>query len=242
MTAPLTAQQRAHVQQHTQPAPDQQGGQVATVAAVLAGAGAVGVVAGLASLGFASPAATQLAYQLSERAKTVPLPNTPSNLNGLGGPRLATRGVRSAELYYRAAYIIAAAGRIDVDLKAGIDGKTALGREMRNLDAHQRARRNRFEAASEVDDAHQLYGPVLGWYLGDASTHTPECVAADGSNFRIDQKPVIGWPGSVHVHCDCTSGPPHRTPDTVDYRVQRLLTPNRRRPRPGRGRHARRVA
>jgi hypothetical protein len=131
------------------------------------------------------------------------------------------------EAYYRAAYVTsaarrlyeaawpagAAAGRDDVEQTRAAAEKAlraAVGRERSYELAHERARKRRMAAAVDVAAAADDYGPVLGWHAHDDDRTTPECRAADGSNFRAGQPPVIGWPGTLHGGvCRCRPGPPH---------------------------------
>lgn len=98
-----------------------------------------------------------------------------------------------------------------------------LRRERRYFAQHLNALRHRAAAAAQVDAAHRRYGRTLGWYLGAAKTHTPECVAAAGNNFPATRPPIIGWPGTVHARCACHAGPPHPDGGLVDDAVMSLM-------------------
>lgn len=84
----------------------------------------------------------------------------------------------------------------------------ALDRERRYYGQHLDAIRNRAQAAMNTDMAALAYGPLLGWNTIRDRRTSPECLAADGKNFRADAQPAIGWPGAVHPHCRCYPGPP----------------------------------
>jgi uncharacterized protein with gpF-like domain len=59
-----------------------------------------------------------------------------------------------------------------------------------------------------VDTAVMQVGLLLGWNTVIDSHTSPECLAANGHNFRADHMPKIGYPGAVHPHCRCYAGPP----------------------------------
>lgn len=147
------------------------------------------------------------------------------------------RAQRDSEAFYRAAYVINASARIaaEVDKAVAVAAaapdataedraaaarkalEAAARRERAYELAHERARQARMDAALEVADAANLYGPELGWYTHKDDRTTPECWAADGANFRADIPPVIGWPGTLHGGtCRCEAGPPHPGGRTVD--------------------------
>lgn len=152
------------------------------------------------------------------------------------------RGQRQVEAHYRAAYLLNAAGRIQAAVDAAVAAaersaatagaelgeaarrraaentiREATRRERPYWQAHERARRRRMDAALEVADAADLYGPSLGWHTHMDDRTTPECRAAGGHNFRVDVPPVIGWPGTLHGGtCRCEPGPPFPGARTVD--------------------------
>lgn len=123
------------------------------------------------------------------------------------------------ELYFRAAYILRAAYRIQKKYNAGMSLKAALLAEEKNYKLHQQARQSRTKAALSVAKAYQLYGPVLGWYLNPLLNNEAACIAASGNNFRADTMPLIGFPGLVHPHCGCYAGQPHSDGGWVDDAV-----------------------
>lgn len=101
--------------------------------------------------------------------------------------------------------------------------REALETERRYWQQHLGAQRKRREAADVVDAAVAVHGALLGWYSQEDSRTSPECRAAQGSNFRVSQRPAIGWPGSVHPRCRCKPGPPFATSRTVDSTTARFV-------------------
>jgi hypothetical protein len=118
------------------------------------------------------------------------------------------RTVAHGELYFRAAYLLRAARRIQADLDAGASLSQAVRSEGRYWRAHQAARRARQQAAAKVVRAARFHGPILGWYLNPLLNNEAECIAANGHDFDARLGTVIGWPGTVHVGCGCYPGPP----------------------------------
>ncbi|AYD86755.1 capsid maturation protease [Streptomyces phage Microdon] len=110
-----------------------------------------------------------------------------------------------ANLRYRAAFIIRALRRI----MAAPDKKLALKRELEFWKGHLKANDRRITVARRIDWARGRYGELLGWYAKMDNRTSAECRAADGRNFTALEPPVIGYPGSVHLHCRCVPGPPH---------------------------------
>lgn len=138
-------------------------------------------------------------------------------------PRGATplaRGASEAELYYRAAYIVRAAARIQANLDAGLSLREAIGRERPYQQAHEKARRARQLAVKRVNEQAAMFGQVLGWYLNPLLNNERECIAANGHNFDVLQGTVIGWPGAVHAGCGCEAGPPWEGAGWVNDAVQ----------------------
>ena len=82
-------------------------------------------------------------------------------------------------------------------------------KEKRYGQLHRKAATKRRTSAREVDRQARVHGDTLGWYAVIDDATTPECAAAHGQNFRVDQPPAIGWPGTVHSECRCRPGPPH---------------------------------
>lgn len=134
----------------------------------------------------------------------------------LRGTGDAARAVQRAELYYRAAYIANATRRINSKLEADLTLREATAAERTYYMQHELARRNRQNAAQAVDAAAGVYGALLGWHTHRDDRTTPECRAADGNNFRVGEPPRIGYPGSVHMYCRCSPGPPFARGRSVD--------------------------
>lgn len=133
------------------------------------------------------------------------------------------RQVASDELFYRAAYVMNSARRIQSMLSTGTPIRDAVDAERRYFKAHEGARRLRLAAAAEVADAQDKYGILLGWYLNPLLNNDPECKAANGHNFRADRRPLIGWPGTVHPNCGCYAGQPIAGAGSVDQATARFL-------------------
>lgn len=80
---------------------------------------------------------------------------------------------------------------------------------------HLKAEERRMRAAALQDMAAILNSDreaatkteLLGWRAVIDERTTLECAMANGSNFRADQMPLIGWPGAVHMKCRCSAGP-----------------------------------
>jgi hypothetical protein len=131
---------------------------------------------------------------------------------------------RNDDLYFRAAYVVRAARRIQTRVDG--DGKSlreAIAEERPNYVAHLTARRRRLDVAARVATAEVMFGPLLGWYRNPLLDSDADCIAADGHNFYAEQIPVIGYPGSVHPNCGCTPGPPHEDAGLVDDAVASLV-------------------
>lgn len=129
------------------------------------------------------------------------------------------------EMYYRAAFILSAARRIQERLDRGASLRDAVSPERGYWAAHERARRARQEAARAVADmATQLGSLWLSWRAHYDDRVTPECKAADGCNFRADRMPRIGWPGMPHGGtCRCVPWYPIEGARTVDEATRHLV-------------------
>lgn len=110
---------------------------------------------------------------------------------------------------YRAAYILQSARRIQSGLHDGENLGDLVNKERTWFSKHREAQDNRHVSASRVETAVDRFGQVLGWYAKRDSRTSAECLAAHGQNFRADERPLIGYPGTVHPHCRCLPGPPH---------------------------------
>jgi hypothetical protein len=138
------------------------------------------------------------------------------------------KDVRDNELYFRAAYIVAASGRLNADLKRKLPLRQALAKERPFQKAHEKARRNRQEVATQIQQQQKSWGPLLGWYRDPLSEHSEsECRDAHGHNFYADKGTVIGWPGAVHPHCHCKAGAPWPDGGMVDDHVRLHKVVNR---------------
>lgn len=134
-------------------------------------------------------------------------------IRGLGR---AAREIQKTELVLRSMYVYNSAHRLMEQLSAGKTLEQALQRERVYHDAHEVARKGRQAVANRVDAAADKYGVTLGWWAHEDDKTTPECRAADGTNFVAGHAPRIGYPGSVHRYCRCSPGPPHATILSVD--------------------------
>lgn len=139
----------------------------------------------------------------------------PPDRSGAPGPATLNM-IRQNELR-RAQFLVNCAYRLEQDIRRGdalgLDPRqvldAAVARERRYLAQHAEAIWGRAQAGARVDSAASLYGPLLGWNTVLDRHTSAECKAADGKNFRADQVPLIGYPGSAHPHCRCYPGPPH---------------------------------
>lgn len=201
----------------TQPTPQQQQqaptrAQIAAVAAVVATAGSVAAVAaGLASAtGISVATAQALLDGIGFKLPAVPVAQL--------GP--AARQVAGSEPAYRAAYLVAAAGRVRARVAAGQSYADAIAAEQPNWQAHLAAQRNRAVTATTVDRAAAKHRSlVLGWRARMDARTSAECAAADGKNFLVTQRPLIGYPGSVHPNCRCRVVAPFHNGEWVDGSV-----------------------
>lgn len=166
--------------------------QIAVLAGLLASTIPVaGLIAGFATVAhIPRPMAMRLIEQ------------TPTARTRTQGP--AAQLVAAGESTYRAAYLLAAAGRVQEAVAAGKTLEEALAAEARNTDAHLAAQANRAKTAAAVDKAAARYrSGLLGWKAVMDSRTSAECRAANGKNFSITAPPAIGFPGAVHPHCRC---------------------------------------
>lgn len=182
---------------------------VALTAAFTTGVGGGALIATVANelerLGLDGYMATWLAHMAGE-------PIHGPELKVLQGP--AQRAEYPIAAAWRGLYLVNAAERLQHASEEGGDALTkAQEAEQRYYASHLMAEERRFRSAALVDAAaHTLADRtetpgLLGWRsVMDART-TPECAMADGRNFPADKRPVIGWPGSVHLRCRCTVGP-----------------------------------
>jgi hypothetical protein len=88
---------------------------------------------------------------------------------------------------------------------------SSIAAERRYLAQHLNAERIRKEAAAQVDEARGKYGDILGWKAQMDERTTPECAAANGTNFHALVPPAIGYPGTLHGGtCRCKAVAPFR--------------------------------
>lgn len=133
------------------------------------------------------------------------------------GSSAVARAQRTREAYFRAAYLINAATRITTSMAGGTPGRDALRRERVYWRAHEKARQARMQGAAHVARKAEMFGPLLGWYTTRDDRTTPECRAANGTNFSALRPPVIGWPRTLHGGtCRCDAGPPFANGRTTD--------------------------
>lgn len=137
---------------------------------------------------------------------------------------------RDREVYMRSAYLANAAKRMQRGLDAGLDKREVLKSEQRHYLAHEKARRQRLEAAAQVQVSGKSYGVQdedgsvwLGWYHNPFLDNDAECLAASGHNFDAAKGTVIGFPGSVHPGCGCYAGPMHIGAGTVDEALRKVV-------------------
>jgi hypothetical protein len=207
MTTPTLQQQAGQAPPPQQP---QAGQTVAQVATVLAGATTVA-----AALAMLMPLLYfQRMREMEVRSILHVVLGHPPEATGISGP--ATERIWRLNLIRRAQYVVAAVLRlhreVDGAVSRGENPLTALlagvERERRYYALHLLAGWNRMDAAARVDTAVMQVGLLLGWNTVIDSHTSPECLAANGHNFRADHMPKIGYPGAVHPHCRCYAGPP----------------------------------
>lgn len=212
---------------HDYQPPPQESDLVRQVAALLT-AGAVGALLTGAILRLLAPfgvgiRAVTLALRLVQRGT-----QTKPRMIGQAAP---VRAQQDEEMYYRAAYLIEAAKRMQATLTANRDlpideaSQAAIERERRFLAMHEAARKLRMAAAVAVAQvSREVGGVLLGWWASPDDRTTPECRAAGGHNFRVDQRPLIGWPGQPHGGtCRCVAGAPFYDAITVDEATRHLI-------------------
>lgn len=180
--------------------------QLAPLLAAGAAAAAPTIAASLAAVGVTAAASSAALALLGARgASTVLLPTGP-----------ASRATAASEYVYRAAYLVAAAERIQSRIDQGMTRRQALLAERTNLTAHIHAAANRRRAAQAVDDAAARHGGLLGWRAVMDERTSAECARANGRNFLVTSRPVIGWPGAAHAHCRCRPVAPFAGAGLVD--------------------------
>jgi SPP1 gp7 family putative phage head morphogenesis protein len=171
------------------------------------------ILAGLfATFGVSAPAISLALYLVLKSGRSLPTPP-------VAGP--AVMASLSAEASFRAAYLVNAAVRLQNSLDAGMSPTDAVAAETKFYELHQAAQINRRNAAQQVDRV-SVDGEA-GWKATLDSKTSPECAAADGSNFRVDDPPSIGYPGAVHPHCRCRAVRPYRDAGYVEDALSGVL-------------------
>jgi hypothetical protein len=150
-----------------------------------------------------------LSARVSGETAALALRDLPEATRGSGALAVASR----TEFSYRAAYALAAVGRLaDAAASGGALG-APLAVEAGYFGAHREASRRRLASARLQDAAAGVWGPILGWRHGVNGTSIaprPHHVAASGANYDVRNGPPVetgGWPSSLR-HCSCAPGPP----------------------------------
>jgi len=222
------SQPKQEPEKHTIQPPPQDDATVATVAAVLA-SGLVG--AALIDALFPLLRPWQVTREALQAAAGLANRGTATRPNALPGTVVddTVKGVRDAEVFFRASYLCHAAKRITASIKAGSSLREAIKIESRYYLMHEKARKQRLAAIKQIRQAATLYGQktpegtLLGWYLDPLLHNESECAAANGHNFYLEKGTVIGYPGSVHFGCGCTAGPPIPGAKMVDEAVASVI-------------------
>lgn len=201
---------------HTVQPPPQNDPTVRHIAELLLAATTIAGLAAALSFLFPSISAAHL-LSLAGLARESPAETAPAG----AGPAESAAGTH--ELLMRAAYVLAAAQRLDKADKAGTPVRTALSDESLLYQRHRSAQTGRMQAALKVDLAARDFGDTLGWYLNPLLNNEIECIKANGHNFKASEGTVIGWPGAVHPHCGCTAGPPIPGAGWVNDSVRPIL-------------------
>lgn len=117
----------------------------------------------------------------------------------------AERLQRVEERKRKVLYYLNAARRVAVDYAGGKALSEAYTSERQYRQAHLEARNKRLTAARAVDAMSDLNGSaLLGWEAVLDGATTSDCRKAHGKNFRINEKPSLGYPGTVHKNCRCS--------------------------------------
>lgn len=123
------------------------------------------------------------------------------------GQGIASAGAYVKELAYRALFGVRAARRMAT---AAFQGKfdAQRNKEEATYQAHKKAAKERETRMSVLDDAVRRWGDLLSWRAVIDDRTTPECLNANGKNFRVSRPPTIGLPGlGPHPRCRCVPGP-----------------------------------
>jgi hypothetical protein len=153
--------------------------------------------------------------QLTLHAAAEVVMSMPPEVTGIAGP--ATMQIDRLNRIRRGQMFLSIARRVSRDVKqARAQGESvaqalldAVQRERRYYGLHRDAMWNRSKAAMAVDMAAMEFGLLLGWHAHRDDRVTPDCLDADGKNFRADAMPLIGFPGTVHAKCRCEPVKPY---------------------------------
>lgn len=223
---PPAARQPTEPPPGQQPPPQQQDDQhdaaaIAAIAAALAaGTALTGLLALLSGIGVSAIAARAVLALLKGRG------DPPA------GEGATSRIAERQAWIYRAAYLVAAARRVDeARRRAASSGQSqkaavrdALKRERRFAQQQRDVEQRRAKAARDVETAARKAsgqkappaGTLVGWYAHRDDRTTPACAKAHGNNFPYDRPPRISLPGTVHPRCRCAAGPPWPNGGDVD--------------------------
>lgn len=216
---PLPAEQT-----HTVQPPPQNDEIVRQVAEILAtGAAITTLAAGISALLPDIETSVLLASLGLVNSGTAHTPNNRPSAVGLPHSGSAMQVARGQELYFRAAYLVRAARRMQEDIAEGKPIRTALAQESLHYRQHEAARKGRLNSVAKASKAAEMYGDLLGWYLNPLLNNEIECIHADGNNFSAAEGTVIGYPGAVHPNCGCAAGPPIEGAGMVNDAVASIL-------------------
>lgn len=223
-----TPEQRSYQPVHEVQPPPQDSHIVRLIAEILAARKAIEVTAAGLSVLLGVPIAVIIALLRLLARGSAHIPRARMASHGVppdSAPASLPRRAANDDLYFRAAYIEAAAHRVTRGVAGGQDLQDAIAEEARYAALHEKARRGRLSSAGRVAAAQLEYGPLLGWYLNPELNNETECILADGNNFYADEGTVIGYPGMVHPECGCIPGPPHILGGKVDDAVAPIIRP-----------------
>lgn len=213
--------QPAAPQQPTQTASQRDRQVIAGIAAVLA-AGAAASVAGATIARLLAPLKIRPEASRGALAVATRVTGKGSRSTAAGPAEKVTATGQNA---YRAAYILAAARRIDAAVSAANGDPAAqraalaaaLQTETRYAGQQLQAQDNRTASARAVDAVSRKHpGPLLGWKAVLDERTSPDCRAASGRNFSPTRPPAIGLPGAVHNACRCRAVAPFANAKLVD--------------------------
>ncbi len=188
-------------------------GIAAAIAAILIARG-VGMVAAIAAeiarllpASLAGALRASLSLDVAEVVVADPV-EPPRGVNG-------NVGAYMEEVAYRAMYGVKAAQRLGGAAISGEQG--ALGRAWEregNLYRRHREAQDRRQRGRALNEAAaDRFGPILSWrHTGEAKTHRPAHVRANGKNYDVRNPPraTDGMLPGQAPSCDCIPGPPIR--------------------------------